>query len=103
MTPLALDRPSPRRSAWRPRFWERDARFAPIAAPGATKLTIKASGQEVGPSLDNVKSGKYPLSRDLYFYLRQKPSGEAKAFIDFRLSPEGQQIVSEVGYYPACG
>jgi phosphate transport system substrate-binding protein len=54
----------------------------------------------VAPSADNIKSGKYPLARDLYFYLRNKPSGEAKAFIDFALSAEGQQIVTKVGYFP---
>ena len=28
------------------------------------------------------------------------PKGEAKAFIDFILSPEGQKIVQDVGYVP---
>ena len=44
--------------------------------------------------------GTYPLSRDLYFYTRNKPGGEIKAFIDFCLSPEGQQVVTKVGYFP---
>jgi phosphate transport system substrate-binding protein len=59
---------------------------------------LKVNGVE--PSAENIKSGKYPLSRDLYFYLRNKPSGEVKALIDFVLSPEGQQIVTKVGYFP---
>jgi phosphate transport system substrate-binding protein len=54
----------------------------------------------VGPTAENVKSGKYPLARDLYFYVRNKPTGEVKGFIDFCLSPEGQQIVTKVGYFP---
>jgi phosphate transport system substrate-binding protein len=33
-------------------------------------------------------------------YTRGKPSGEAKEFIDFCLSPEGQGIVTKVGYFP---
>ena len=33
-------------------------------------------------------------------YTRGKPSGEAKAFIDFCLSDEGQAIVTQVGYFP---
>jgi phosphate transport system substrate-binding protein len=33
-------------------------------------------------------------------YLKSKPTGEAKAFIDWVLSSEGQAIIAEVGYYP---
>lgn len=69
-------------------------------AKGVKELKIKAGSDEVAPTADNIKSGKYPLSRDLYFYLRNKPSGEAKAFIDYALSAEGQQIVTKVGYFP---
>ncbi|MDY7229914.1 phosphate ABC transporter substrate-binding protein [Hyalangium rubrum] len=69
-------------------------------AKGIKELKIKAGSEEVTPSAENIKSGKYPLSRDLYFYLRGKPTGEVKAFIDFALSPEGQQIVNKVGYFP---
>jgi phosphate transport system substrate-binding protein len=69
-------------------------------AKGIKELKIKVGTEEIGPALENVKSGKYPLSRDLFFYLRGKPSGDAKAFIDFCLSPEGQAVVSKVGYFP---
>jgi phosphate transport system substrate-binding protein len=69
-------------------------------AKGIKELKIKVGANEVEPSAENIKSGKYPLSRDLYFYLRNKPSGEAKAFIDYALSPEGQQMVTTVGYFP---
>lgn len=69
-------------------------------AKGIKELKVKVGKDEIAPSLENVKNGKYPLARDLYFYLRGKPSGDAKAFIDFCLSPEGQAIVSKVGYFP---
>jgi phosphate transport system substrate-binding protein len=52
------------------------------------------------PTLANVKSGQYPLSRYLYWYLRNKPSGEIKKLVDFALSDAGQQIVTQVGYFP---
>jgi ABC-type glycerol-3-phosphate transport system substrate-binding protein len=52
------------------------------------------------PSPENVRSGKYPLSRPLFMYTRGAPSGEAKQFIDFCLSPAGQAIVTQVGYFP---
>ena len=54
----------------------------------------------VAPSEQTVKSGKYPLSRNLYIYLRNRPSGAIKKYIDWILSPEGQKIVTEVGYFP---
>jgi phosphate transport system substrate-binding protein len=69
-------------------------------AKGVKKLKVKVGNDELAPSAENVKSGKYPLSRDLFFYLRNQPGGDAKAFIDFALSPEGQQLVTKVGYYP---
>jgi phosphate transport system substrate-binding protein len=52
------------------------------------------------PSLDTVRSGDYPISRYLYFYLRANPSGDSKRFIDWALTPEGQKIVTDVGYFP---
>ncbi len=52
------------------------------------------------PSEANVESGQYPLARPLFWYTVGEPSGEIKALIDWVLSPEGQKIVSEVGYYP---
>ncbi|NOK35646.1 phosphate ABC transporter substrate-binding protein [Corallococcus exercitus] len=69
-------------------------------AKGIKELKVKKGNEAFAPTAENVKSGKYPLSRDLFFYLRNKPSGEAKAFIDFALSAEGQAIVTQVGYFP---
>jgi phosphate transport system substrate-binding protein len=69
-------------------------------AKGIKELKIKVGNEEIAPSAENIKSGKYPLSRDLYFYLRTQPTGEVKSFIDFALSAEGQQIVNKVGYFP---
>ena len=69
-------------------------------AKGIKELKVKKGNEAIAPTAENIKSGKYPLSRDLFFYLRNKPSGDAKAFIDFTLSPEGQAIVTKVGYFP---
>jgi phosphate transport system substrate-binding protein len=54
----------------------------------------------VTPSLATVKSGQYPLSRNLFFYTIGEPSGDVKAFIDWVLGPEGQKLCETVGYYP---
>src|SRR2546423_7212784 len=54
----------------------------------------------VEPTAATVHDGSYPLSRLLYFYLRQAPAGTAKKFVDWVLSPAGQKIAVEVGYFP---
>jgi phosphate transport system substrate-binding protein len=33
-------------------------------------------------------------------YLRNRPTGAMKAYIDWILSPEGQGLVTEMGYFP---
>lgn len=60
-----------------------------------------AGSAPVLPNADTVRDGSYPISRDLYFYTRTKPAGDAKRFIDWLLSPEGQQLALKVGYFPA--
>ena len=52
------------------------------------------------PKAENVKSGTYPISRDLYFYARTAPTGLMKELVDYALSGEGQKVVSMVGYFP---
>ena len=47
-----------------------------------------------------IKKGEYPITRSLYLYLRNRPSGETKKFVDWVLGPEGQSVVTEVGYFP---
>ena len=54
----------------------------------------------IEPNEQNIGNGKYPISRNLFMYLRNRPSGAMKQFIDWVLSPEGQKIVTEVGYFP---
>jgi phosphate transport system substrate-binding protein len=64
------------------------------------KLKPDGGGAAVGPTDATVKDGSYPLTRPLFFYTRNKPSGELKKFIDWVLSPAGQGVVNRVGYYP---
>jgi len=56
--------------------------------------------EAVQPSLETVQDGRYPLSRSLFFYTIGQPEGQAKEFIDWVLSPEGQKVCEAVGYYP---
>lgn len=47
---------------------------------------------------ENVKNGKYQLQRPLLFLVKGTPTGVIKDFIDFCLSPEGQNIVNNMEY-----
>lgn len=69
-------------------------------AKGVRDVKVKTADGEVQPTLQNVQSGKYPLSRNLFFYTRGAATGDAKKFVDFALSAEGQKIVTDVGYFP---
>jgi phosphate transport system substrate-binding protein len=58
------------------------------------------AAEAVTPDIANVTSGKYPISRSLYFYTVGAPAGIVKEFIDWTLGDEGQKVCQEVGYYP---
>jgi len=49
---------------------------------------------------ETIGKGVYPITRFLYMYLRNRPTGETKKYIDWILGPEGQSIVTEIGYFP---
>jgi len=50
------------------------------------------------PDIQHVRDGSYPISRGLHVLLPKNGPPEARAFVDFLLSPEGQEIVRQSGY-----
>ncbi len=52
------------------------------------------------PNLENVIAKTYPIARPLYMYSLGEPTGEAKAYLDWIFSAEGQKIVEELGFVP---
>ncbi len=52
------------------------------------------------PTIENVLSNAYPISRPLYLYTNGKPQGIVKEFIDFVFSKEGQEIVKKTDFVP---
>ena len=52
------------------------------------------------PNLENVLAKTYPIARPLYMYSLGEPMGEVKAYLDWILSEEGQQIVEKLGFVP---
>ncbi|MCB9480385.1 MAG: phosphate ABC transporter substrate-binding protein [Desulfobacteraceae bacterium] len=53
------------------------------------------------PDLDNVKSGKYTVSRGLYSNTKGEAKGLAKKFIDYIYSEDGKKIIKSKGFIPA--
>ena len=49
---------------------------------------------------ETIAKGQYPITRYLYMYMRNRPTGDAKKYIDWILSADGQKVVTEVGYFP---
>jgi len=69
-------------------------------AKGVRELAISTAKGAILPTAAAVADGSYPLARNLFWYLRAKPTGEMKRFLDYALSPAGQAVVVKVGYFP---
>jgi phosphate transport system substrate-binding protein len=54
----------------------------------------------VMPSAGTASDGSYPLSRYLYMYTAGEPTGVIAQYLDWIRGPEGQAIVSELGFVP---
>ena len=48
-----------------------------------------------------IMAGKYALARPIYLLTKGAPAGAAKGFIDYVLSPEGQDLIRQGGLIPA--
>lgn len=71
-------------------------------AVGVKHAMVKkdAGSPAYAPTAETIAKGQYPITRFLYMYLRNRPTGETKKYIDWILSQEGQMVVTEVGYFP---
>jgi phosphate transport system substrate-binding protein len=68
---------------------------------GLKDIAVKTEdGAEYLPTKENILSAKYPISRFLYLYVRKRPEGEMKKLLDFILSPDGQKVVANEGFFP---
>jgi len=61
-------------------------------------IGVTIDGKTIEPTLETIKNGKYPISRDLVLITNGEPADEVKAFIDFIFSEKGQKIVEDSGY-----
>jgi len=69
---------------------------------GIKHLRVKkdANSPAVEPTMENVLTAKYPISRYLYWYLAGQPSGDTLKLCQWVMSEDGQSVVEKVGYYP---
>lgn len=68
---------------------------------GSLDATVKAlSFEGVAATVENIQNGTYALSRpfNVVYQSEEALSEQAKVFIDFIMSAEGQAIVAEEGY-----
>jgi phosphate transport system substrate-binding protein len=54
----------------------------------------------VAPTIETVRANTYPISRPLFLYTRDDPTGVVKEFLEFVLSPQGQKIVRDTDFVP---
>lgn len=65
-------------------------------------IAIAASADDpyVLPSAESVNNGQYAIARDLYMYTNGQPTGAIETYLQWILSEEAQQIVTELGFVP---
>jgi len=66
-------------------------------------LALNDGDPFIAPTLENIYSHKYPLSRYVYIYLNRKPGTalepKTKEFLKLVLSQQGQQVVAAEGVF----
>ena len=65
--------------------------------------SLKTPDVYILPSAATVADNSYMISRNLYMYTENVPTGEIKAYLDWIMSPEAQQIVTDLGFVPIVG
>jgi phosphate transport system substrate-binding protein len=72
--------------------WDKGVRAVPVRKDDKTAA--------VAPTLENIISGSYPISRELYWFVNGVPSGDIKQFLNWALSEDGQKVAAATDYVP---
>ena len=70
-----------------------DVQLVAISAPSSPENYVL-------PSAATVSDNSYAISRNLYMYTQNVPTGAIKDYLNWILSPEAQQIVTDLGFVP---
>ena len=80
------------------------AGFGSSVIADTTILGISETGTDyVLPSEETVIDGKYPIQREMYLYVNPETSAATKAFLEFVISDEGQDLATEYGFVKLTG
>lgn len=63
-------------------------------------VAVSNGGEYYAPDIANVQDKKYPLSRPLFFITDNNPRLITRKFIEYALSPEGQEQFKTTGFVP---
>jgi phosphate transport system substrate-binding protein len=66
----------------------------------AMAIAKDADSPYIPPTIENVISNAYPISRPLLMVTRGQPTGLVARFIDFVLSDAGQKVVAKIDFVP---
>lgn len=61
-------------------------------------IAAENGAEYIKPTVENVKSKKYSISRSLQIYSNGEPKGEIKKYVDFILGLKGQSILEKAGF-----
>jgi phosphate transport system substrate-binding protein len=67
-----------------------------VQSPDIRLLSIDG----IAPTPENIRTRRYPLTVDVYMVTARPLSGNAQKLHDWFLSPQGQQLIEDVGYIP---
>lgn len=70
--------------------------YASLGSLNDTVKTLKIDGAE--PTVENIKSGTYKISRPFNIATKGEASGVAKDFINYIMSADGQKVIEDNGY-----
>lgn len=71
--------------------------------PGIKALCVAENDQSdcIDPNLENALTRKYPIARELFFYILGTPSEEVKRYLDWIKTIEATKLVVKMGYVPS--
>jgi phosphate transport system substrate-binding protein len=72
--------------------WAKGVKYAAVSENDSSEAVL--------PSPESVSEGKYPISRDLYWFFNGQPDGELKKLVNWALSEEGQKVAAAMDYIP---
>jgi len=66
----------------------------------ALKVSFDKGKTYISPSVETAKDKSYPITRPLFYYYLKSVETLVSPYVNFVLSPTGQQLVLKTGYVP---